>query len=401
MVKQASTSVQRQPLTWRMVVSFLLATNGVIAFTAFMMAHWVEKQVLTPDTWVQTVGQLPKNDEVATALSTYTITQLFTATDLENKIEQALPDRAGFLAAPLTDQLQNFLTKQTKRVIQSNQFQAVWISANQAALERLINGARADTTDNNAQPAQVSVPLGVLRDSIKTVLTNRGVLSDSSNSNEASDLVVNIKTSIGMIHQQIRIIDFVNATFWLLALVCVIGALVFSRNKRRLLLIIAVSLIVISLLQLIGVRILRPTILNFFADASATAAAGVVYDTLLASFKQSTVWVLVLSMIGFVIVFLCSAKLIRKSKTTSKWFDTFKASALWGGGVTVRSFFARYQWYIVGVAALVGLTLAAFFIPVSWQSVTLTLLYIILIAELTSLIAGRGRSAPMEHRRNQ
>lgn len=395
MVKQSNKTTQRQPLTWSMVFASMLATIGLIAFTAFTLTHWVEKQILTTDTWVQTVSELPKNEEVATSLSTYTMDQLFTATDLQNKIEQALPERAGFLAAPLTDNLQSFLTKQTKRVIQSDQFQSVWISANRAAIDRLVTGARTPVEEDTSQPAQLSVPLTILKDSITTVLTNRGLIGDSSTSLKQSPLVVNLKTSVETVQQQIRLIDFLNATLWVFALVCLFGALVLSRNRRRLLLIVAISVIVISLLQLIGIRALRPTVLNFFADANS-AAAGVVYDTLLTSFKQSTTWVLIGGVVASIIIFFLSPKILRKSKTMSKWLDAFKVSGVWSFWNSLRSWTAKYRWYIVGLAILIGLTLAAFYIPVSWQNVTLTLLFIILIAEVTSLMAaGRPRSEPM------
>lgn len=394
MVQQSAKTKQRQPLTWQMVLSFVLATLGVIAFTAFVLAHWVEKQILTTDTWTQTVGQLPKNNEVASALSTYTINQLFTATDLQNKIEQALPARAGFLAAPISDQLQSFLTTQTKRVIQSDQFQSIWITANRAVVERLVTGARAPQADTSSQPAQLSVPLTVLKDSISTVLKNQGIVNDTSNA--GSGLVVNLKATVGTIEAQIRRIDFLNATLWLAALVAIGGGLVFSRNRRRLILIVGVSIVVISLLQLIGVRALRPPVLNFFADASAYAAAGVVYDTLLASFKTMTIWIMIIALIVSIIAFVLSPKIINKSKTTRKWLVALRASRFWAGWNSVRVFVAKYQWHIVGGALLIGLLSAAFFVTVNWQNVTLILLYIILIAEITSLVAtGHTRRAPM------
>ena len=398
MVKQSQKTAQRQPLIWPMVFSCLLTVIAVLSFTIFTLAHWVEKQVLTTDTWTQTVGSLPKNDEVASALSSYTINQLITNTDLETTIEQALPPRAGFLAAPLTDQIQSFLTKQTKRIIQSDQFESVWIATNKAIVNRIVTGARADTSDDARQPAQLSVPLTLLRNSIVSVLTNRGIIAPPEPTANGSSLIVNLKTSVGELQKQIRLIDFFNATFWLLALVGLFGALVFSRNRRTLLLIVALSIIIIGLLQLIGVRALRPTILNFFADASANAAAGVVYDTLLASFKTGVIWIIVITFIGGVIVFFSSQKILRKSKTITKWLNALKVSSVARVWKSVRVFFMNYRWYIVGAAFLIGLILIAFVIPVSWQSATVTLLSIILLAELTSLIAaGRPRRVPMEH----
>ena len=74
-------------LKWRGVFVCLLTVLGLAAFTGYMAVHWVERQVLTTSSWVQVVGPLPKDERVATALSSYTVDKLVTATDLQNKIE--------------------------------------------------------------------------------------------------------------------------------------------------------------------------------------------------------------------------------------------------------------------------------------------------------------------------
>ena len=285
MVTRSTQTEQRLPLTWRMVLSCALTILGLLAFTTFIVVHWTERQVLNVDAWTQTVGQLPKNDAVATSLSDYTIDQLLTSTELENRIEEALPDRAGFLAAPLTEQLESFLDKQTKNVIQSDQFESIWVSTNKAIFNRIVGGARETADSTPQEQARFVVPLETLRNGIRTILTNNGLVNEDA-ANKRSELIVELKTSVHNIQNYIRIIDFLYATVWLLAIVCLIGALLLSRNRRKLLLIIGVSIIVISLLQLIGIRALRPAVLNFFADASAMEAAGVVYDTLLLSFRE-------------------------------------------------------------------------------------------------------------------
>ena len=78
-----------------------LGIVGLISLVSFTTSHWVEKQILTPDTWAQTMGELPQNDQVASAISGYVINELFTATELETTVQNALPDRAAFLAKPL------------------------------------------------------------------------------------------------------------------------------------------------------------------------------------------------------------------------------------------------------------------------------------------------------------
>ncbi len=363
-----------------------LGIVGLISLVSFTTAHWVEKQILTPDTWAQTMGKLPQNDQVASAISGYVINELFTATELETTVQNALPDRAAFLAKPLTQQLQNFLTTQTKNAVQSAQFQTIWMTANRVVVEQLISGARAQGTTDSSEPAQIRIPLGAIQNVVTNVLQNQGIISEDATSGEGIPLIVNLKASVGAIQQQIRVVDFLNATLWLLAIVAFLGAVVLAKNRRRVLIILALSVLVIALLQLTGIRALRPALLGFFAGGSVMGAAGVVYDTLLAGFRDIALWTVGISAGVLALLGLSSPRLTRKSKTITKWTAAFKASKFWQAIGVGRQYITNAQWYIVGVSALVGLTLAAFFIPVSWQSATLTALTVLLIAEIVQLV---------------
>src|SRR4051812_25068299 len=88
-------------LRWRGPAVFLLTFIGVIALVGYLLVHWTERQLLTTDNWVKLVAPMPKDNSVATALSTYSVNKLFTEADLETKIEQVLPPQAALLLQPL------------------------------------------------------------------------------------------------------------------------------------------------------------------------------------------------------------------------------------------------------------------------------------------------------------
>src|SRR5438045_3100633 len=114
---------------WRGLVVFLLTFIGFTALLGYGGVHWTERQILTTDNWIKIVGPLPKNEAVASSLSDYSVNQLFTNIDLEAKITQALPDKAAFLAPPLVDRLETRTKDFTQKIIQSDRFSAIWISA--------------------------------------------------------------------------------------------------------------------------------------------------------------------------------------------------------------------------------------------------------------------------------
>src|SRR5437773_1520516 len=99
----------------------LLALRGVspavlVAVTAFglvasVIGLWAATTTLNTNRWVQTVTPLPQNPAVAAAVSQYTTDQLFQAVDVEQRLRDALPTQAAFVAGPLTGQLHDAIRK--------------------------------------------------------------------------------------------------------------------------------------------------------------------------------------------------------------------------------------------------------------------------------------------------
>src|SRR3569832_220572 len=98
-----------QRISWvhrlRVALIGLLVLMGCMFFGAYVVVHWGERQILTTNNWVALVGPLPGQPVVSTALGRYVSNQVFAAAPIEQKITEALPEKAAFLAGPLTSQL--------------------------------------------------------------------------------------------------------------------------------------------------------------------------------------------------------------------------------------------------------------------------------------------------------
>lgn len=393
---------QKFRFSWRSLTVWVLAAAGLAALTGALVVHWTERQILTTDNWVQVVAPLPKNDAVASALSTYAVNQLYTATDLEDRITQALPDRAAFLAPTLSDQLQTRLTNRTKQVIQSDRFQSIWETANRAASQRLLTTARNPESATQKRTARFSLDLSSLRETVSSILnerTGRDIAPVNADSNKNVGVAVGLKASVKKIHQYIRLIDFLNATLWLFAVVCLLGAIVLSRSRRYLLLALSSIMVVISLLQIIGVKALRPYIINQIQDSSFRPAVSVIYDTLVASFRNGAVTAFTVSTLLFVLILVLHKPLLIRSKHIANWFKDIQRSRVWRFGVTARQFIGKYRYQLMAVAAVLVLTLLAFAVKEFSASIGARgLLSILLFVELISLFGLRNkpRGKPMK-----
>ncbi len=376
---------------WRKTIVVVLTVLGLVLLVGFSIVHWTERQLLTTDNWVKIVSPLPKNDAVATALSNYSVATLFSGINVQQKISDVLPPKADFLAPTLATQLKSSVTKGAKQIVQSDRFQNLWIAANKAAHQRLMATARQDTPPAPAKTTNISLNLTSLKTSIGSVLgKNSGSLLGSGSSPSASSgvsLGVKIKTAVGTFRKYVQTVDFLNGVLGLLAVVLLVGAIVASKARARLVIIIGVAIFVIGLLQLIAVKAFRPDILNQIHDAAFRPAVGVVYDALVSTFHKTAMVAVVAGLLIAAVAYLASAAWLRRSEPVSKTAKSLERRGVPARLRVWRLFTGRYRWYMIGGVAMVVLVLLAFVLNPTGLRLLRALLLVVLIAEAISLFA--------------
>ena len=159
-------------------------------------------------------------------------------------------------------------------------------------------------------------------------------------------------------------------------------------------------MVVLSLLQIAGVKALRPVVLNYVGDASYRPAVGVVYDQLLATFRTMCIGILIGSLVLFVLALVLHKPLLERSETIKGWMKKVKASTVWQRGAKARKLIGTYRYYIMGGLAVLGLAIVAFAVDITWTSVVRSVLGIVFVLECVSLVSLRGqgqvRRSPMK-----
>ncbi|OLB63984.1 MAG: hypothetical protein AUI10_13020 [Actinobacteria bacterium 13_2_20CM_2_72_6] len=122
----------------RGTVAAVLAAVAAFALVASTVGLWAAHTTLNTDRWVATVAPLPKDPQVSAAVAQYTTTQVFEVLDVEQRVRAALPDKAAFVAAPLTGQLRDYLQRTITTVLRSDRFQPLWLEVNRRAHQRAL-----------------------------------------------------------------------------------------------------------------------------------------------------------------------------------------------------------------------------------------------------------------------
>ncbi|MFE6157908.1 hypothetical protein ACFQ7F_03180 [Streptomyces sp. NPDC056486] len=121
----------------RSVAAVLIALVAVLAVTS-VVGVWGARTTLNTDRWAATVGPLPEDPDVNAAVSTYLTREIFDRVDVKQRLTEALPPRASFLAAPATGAVHDYVRDSISKLIAADRFQDLWRAMNRRAHERIV-----------------------------------------------------------------------------------------------------------------------------------------------------------------------------------------------------------------------------------------------------------------------
>jgi len=102
------------------------------------VAFWTHHTVLDTNGYIGLVGPIGKDPQAIKSLSGYVATQVVTATDLQQRTADALPPKAGFLAAPITSAVNGFIADETGKVLSTPHAYDLWIKINRVAHRSIV-----------------------------------------------------------------------------------------------------------------------------------------------------------------------------------------------------------------------------------------------------------------------
>ncbi|MFL6241175.1 MAG: hypothetical protein ACJ735_16965 [Actinomycetes bacterium] len=142
----------------RFTVGLLVAVFALLVPVTFLTT-WVHRTVLNTDAYVNTVAPIAKDKAVTAAVSRQVTDQLFTALNPQAVVADALPPKAAFLAGPIANGAHGYVQNAVDRVLQSQQFQTLWVEANRTSHAQLVAVLRGHTSAVRTTNGQVVLDL--------------------------------------------------------------------------------------------------------------------------------------------------------------------------------------------------------------------------------------------------
>lgn len=113
----------------RGIIAWVLVVLAALAVTLSLLAMWTFRTLTDTDLFVDRVGSVIEQPEVASAIGDAAAAQLVDALDLEDRLRDTLPDEVAVAAIPIAAAAQDRLAKGATALAQTDQFRAAWDAA--------------------------------------------------------------------------------------------------------------------------------------------------------------------------------------------------------------------------------------------------------------------------------
>ncbi len=283
---------------WRRLAVALLIVLGCVITAGASVTVWLKSVALNTDTWVATVGPLSRNPAVALAIGDFAVDALFQEINAEQAVVDALPEEAGFLAAPLVGAMENFSRDVAAEVISSDVFSAIWTTAVRLAHEAALSLLRDEGGLFYISRGEVTIDFSDLLGAVQDKLASTGLafLEDLPISEDSGKIVVYQAAQLAQIQQALTVLDRAGIILPLLALVAFGVALWVSLWRRRTLLYIGAGLSVTMALSLAILAWVRSQVVAEVSSELYRNAVEAVWETVIAGLIGQTILLLVIGL---------------------------------------------------------------------------------------------------------
>ena len=264
-----------------------LVVLGCVLLLVSVIAIWVDRLLLDPETLADTSEEMLEQPEVQAALGAYITDQLYASVDVQSELENVLPPNLDALAGPAAAGLREYVQRATTELLGRPRVIAAWRLAVERAATRFVilvedRGEAIRTTGGT-----VTLDLRALLEGVveRTGLGER-VLSRLPEG--AGTITVVDSDQLSTLQRLVNVLQILASWLWLVTLAVFALALYLARGaRRRTLKSIAFGWVLVGIALLALVRIGVPRVAESLASAPVYADAGrVALLTFLASLRD-------------------------------------------------------------------------------------------------------------------
>jgi hypothetical protein len=372
----------------RRIAAVLLVVLGSALLPVSVLTVWVRNQVFDTDRYLATVEPLASDPTVQSAVADRISRRVSEEVDFEKLAQDALPEEAAFLAVPIAAGANSLISTASKKLVESEQFQRLWVEANRAGHDGLVKAIKGEKGDVvSTEDGRVVLKLGGLAQKVLEEIDQQfGIdLADKIPAEKLGvEFVLVNERQLSDLQAGARMLDRLSWLSVILAFGCLAGSVAADPDRRRGLRNVGLGTALSMLLLLLAIGVGREMYLaNLPEGVQRPDAAAVLFDTLTRFILQAT---RVLFAVGAVL--LVGAWLAGPTATARRLRDYWdrllgRGSAAAGGAVELGPVPA---WAARNLNALRGAILvAAVLVLLAWNQPTGKVVLLIALLTLVPL----------------
>jgi hypothetical protein len=299
------------PSRGRAVAAALCIILAALLTVPASFSYWGQRTINDGQRYVDTVGPLVDSPEVQAAIATKVTDAIESQVNVEALLNQVFADiiksrpRLQALVGPLSGAVNGLIESQVRAFIASDAFAEFWVAANTRAQEALVRVLKGDTSGAvSVQEGALVLDLSDVIDQVKQRLVDRGLTIVQ----HAPPLPATNREIVLLEAPQLKQVQNIYAIAnpvakWLLVVVALmyLGALLLSRRKPRMTIIIGVALAANALLVALLLSISRQLFVNQLSGTVFGPASTVFYNQLFSYLERGQH---VLLWLGVILVFV-------------------------------------------------------------------------------------------------
>jgi hypothetical protein len=360
---------------WRRVAAWVLVVLACILSVLSAVTVFARNQLLNTDAYVKTVAPLASNPAIQTQIAKQVSANLISRTNVESRVKNALPPKAGFLAAPVTAGLESAVNTVALKAVQSEQFYQLWVTANRTSHRQLVavltGSSQGSVSSSNGR---VTIDLSQVEVTVKKKLDARGItVFDKVPAAKGLNFVLFQSKSLVKVQKATKLLNDLAIVLPIITLLLFAASVVLVKNRRRGLVRAAAGLAVSMAAVLVVVAVGRHQYLSGLNPNQSVAANQAVIDTVTGNLRLGLRVILAIAAVVAVVALVAGNRRLRAWASRDDRLDN-----------PVHRFVAVHrkglQWGILGLALLV---------LVAWSQPTTLVALIVVVVSLV-LIGGVG-----------
>jgi hypothetical protein len=414
-VTQAAAAPAPRPSRLRRLLIGLLILLSCLGVVVSGLTIWTHYTVMNTDGYMALVGPIGKDPQAIQNLSGYIAGQAVTASDLQQRVGDALPDRAKLFAGPITGAIEDFIKKGTTRVLSSPKAYDLWLKINEVGHEKIVALLRGESTTAYISGSDVKLNLlplvsqvlvwvdgklpGGLSSRFTPPVIEPGADPTASIQEVAnwagkplpsdfgqitliqSDALGPAQTAVKWFDRLVWIVPLVTAA--LIAL-----AIWLSRRRGRTAIAIGIGAAIAIFLTRVIIKRASAYLTDQLTEGGGFHLAKDLVNASLEPLTTITIWICVIGVVVAVLVWLLGRRDVRAGVVAVGRRATGQAAEVNIPDSPVTSWIGNHVVAVRWGVLVVGLIVLAL-VASSWLGIILTIVIVLLLEGVLSLIAGQ------------